>query len=397
MREEQREKLENQLREVLKKAIQNGEVSCGSFLVKKDGEEICCFQEGYADRENLVKLERDHIFRLYSMTKPITAAAVMALVEEGKLDLSEPVSAYLLGFCGQTVEKDGNIVPVQKEMRILHLLSMTSGLVYDGSSLAGQGTSRLIQEVIDRMDGEYPIGTVEFANRLGCVPLEFDPGTSWHYGTSADVLGALVEVVSGQSFGSYLRERFFEPMGMKDTGFFVPEEKQHRLVKVYQREEKGDMSLYLENHLGISNSMKRPPAFESGGAGLVSTLDDYARFTQMLLQKGRWEEKQILRPYTVDYLTSSRLCCEGQRKAFEQWVGLEGHSYGNLMRVLEYPGQAALMGTKGEYGWDGWLGPYFSNHPDQNMSILLMIQMTNTGTGPLLRKLKNIVTSTLVD
>ena len=264
MREEQREKLENQLREVLKKAIQNGEVSCGSFLVKKDGEEICCFQEGYADRENLVKLERDHIFRLYSMTKPITAAAVMALVEEGKLDLSEPVSAYLPGFCGQTVEKDGNIVPVQKEMRILHLLSMTSGLVYDGSSLAGQGTSRLIQEVIDRMDGEYPIGTVEFANRLGCVPLEFDPGTSWHYGTSADVLGALVEVVSGQSFGSYLRERFFEPMGMKDTGFFVPEEKQHRLVKVYQREEKGDMSLYLENHLGISNSMKRPPAFESG-------------------------------------------------------------------------------------------------------------------------------------
>lgn len=397
MREEKREKLENQLREVLKTAIKKGEVSCGSFLVKKDGEEICCFQEGYADRENLVKLERNHIFRLYSMTKPITAAAVMALAEEGKIDLSEPVSAYLSGFCGQTVEKDGRIVPVQKEMRILHLLSMTSGLVYDGSSFAGQGTSRLFQEVIDRMDGEYPIGTVEFANRLGRVPLEFEPGTSWHYGTSADVLGALVEVVSGQSFGDYLRERFFDPMGMKDTGFFVPEEKQHRLVKVYQREEKGEMSLYLENHLGISNSMKRPPAFESGGAGLVSTLDDYARFAQMLLQKGRWEEKQILRPYTVDYLTSSRLYCEGQRKAFEQWVGLEGHSYGNLMRVLEYPGQAALMGTKGEYGWDGWLGPYFSNHPDQNMSILLMIQMTNTGTGPLLRKLKNIVTSTLVD
>lgn len=397
MREEKREKLENQLREVLKTAIKKGEVSCGSFLVKKDGEEICCFQEGYADRENLVKLERNHIFRLYSMTKPITAAAVMALAEEGKIDLSEPVSAYLSGFCGQTVEKDGRIVPVQKEMRILHLLSMTSGLVYDGSSFAGQGTSRLFQEVIGRMDGEYPIGTVEFANRLGRVPLEFESGTSWHYGTSADVLGALVEVVSGQSFGDYLRERFFDPMGMKDTGFFVPEEKQHRLVKVYQREEKGEMSLYLENHLGISNSMKRPPAFESGGAGLVSTLDDYARFAQMLLQKGRWEEKQILRPYTVDYLTSSRLYCEGQRKAFEQWVGLEGHSYGNLMRVLEYPGQAALMGTKGEYGWDGWLGPYFSNHPDQNMSILLMIQMTNTGTGPLLRKLKNIVTSTLVD
>lgn len=397
MREEKREKLENQLREVLKTAIKKGEVSCGSFLVKKDGEEICCFQEGYADRENLVKLERNHIFRLYSMTKPITAAAVMALAEEGKIDLSEPVSAYLSGFCGQTVEKDGRIVPVQKEMRILHLLSMTSGLVYDGSSFAGKGTSRLFQEVIDRMDGEYPIGTVEFANRLGRVPLEFESGTSWHYGTSADVLGALVEVVSGQSFGDYLRERFFDPMGMKDTGFFVPEEKQHRLVKVYQREEKGEMSLYLENHLGISNSMKRPPAFESGGAGLVSTLDDYARFAQMLLQKGRWEEKQILRPYTVDYLTSSRLYCEGQRKAFEQWVGLEGHSYGNLMRVLEYPGQAALMGTKGEYGWDGWLGPYFSNHPDQNMSILLMIQMTNTGTGPLLRKLKNIVTSTLVD
>lgn len=386
--------LQSRLQDILHQSVERGELAGANVLVRKDDEEICYIQDGYADRENQKKIERDSIFRLYSMTKPITGAAVMSLVEKGLLDLETPVSWYLSGFVGQTVEKDGAVVPVQREVSVMQLLSMTSGLVYDGSTLAGQGTAQLFDELVSRMDGENPMTTMDFCNRLGRVPLAFEPGTDWCYGTSADVLGAVVEAVSGKSFGEYLKETFFEPLGMKDTAFYVPEEKQSRLVKVYARDGQGSMSLYSYSRLGISNSMKKAPAFESGGAGLVSTIDDYSCFAKMLLQNGEWNGRQILKPYTVQYFASARLN-PVQRQSLEEW-GRMGYSYGNLMRVMREPARANLISTVGEYGWDGWLGPYFANFPEQNMTILLMMQMTNAGTTPLTRKLQNVIVSSLV-
>ncbi|MDO4295147.1 MAG: serine hydrolase domain-containing protein [bacterium] len=383
-----------ELREVLYLAMSGEEIAGANLLVLKEGKEICYLEAGYANREEEIPIRRDSIFRLYSMTKPITAAAVLSLVEKGKLDLNEPVSKYLSGFRAQKKIENGSLLPVEREMRLVHLLSMTSGLVYDGATEPERETGKLFAEILERMDGERPMSTQEFANRLGGIPLAFEPGSSWKYGTSADVLGAVVELVSGMSLPDYLNQTFFEPLEMKDTGFFVPEEKQKRLVKAYKKDEKGGLSLYTGSHLGIQNEMKHLPAFASGGAGLVSTIDDYAAFASMLQQGGSWQGKRILRPRTVEFLTSARLNAV-QKAAFGNWVGLEGFSYGNLMRVMQDCGQACLLGTEGEYGWDGWMGAYFSNHPKEKVSFLFLMNMPNAGTTSLVRKLKNIVISSL--
>jgi CubicO group peptidase (beta-lactamase class C family) len=229
-------------------------------------------------------------------------------------------------------------------------------------------------------------------NRLGKGALAFQPGTSWQYGTSADVLGAIIEVVSGQRFGEFLKKEIFEPLGMKDTGFWLPVEKRNRLAKTYADDGKGELELYTGNHLGIVHQMDRDPAFESGGAGLVSTIDDYSKFAKMLMNKGNLDGIQILKPKTVNYLTTATLNA-AQQKGFDTWLTLCGHSYGNLMRVMTDCSKAGDLGSPLEYGWDGWLGAYFNNCPDEDLTILFMMQKTNAGTTTLTRKLRNIILS----
>jgi CubicO group peptidase (beta-lactamase class C family) len=181
---------------------------------------------------------------------------------------------------------------------------------------------------------------------------------------------------------------------MHDTGFWVPQEKRNRLATAYEMTNKNDPFPYEGNHLGIINAMDRQPAFESGGAGLVSTIDDYARFAQMLMNRGSLDNVQILKPKTVDYLTSSTLQAE-QQENFDLWHTLSGHSYGNLMRVMTDHRQAGLLGSNGEYGWDGWLGAYFCNCPKDNLTILIMMQKKDAGTTSLTRKLRNTVYASL--
>jgi len=381
----------NQIKEVLHTGIKNGDVAGANMLVIKDGQESFYHQDGLADIASNRPIKRDTLFRLYSMTKPITAAAVMILLEGGQIDLFDPVCQYIPGFIGQKVDAYGHLIPVMRDATIKDLLSMTSGLVYpNDENLAGEATLELFQEIDQKLLGEKPLNTLEIANRLGQCPLSFQPGASWQYGTSADVLGAIIEVVSGQSFGKFLEENIFEPLGMHDTGFWVPQEKRNRLATAYEMTNKNDPFPYEGNHLGIINAMDRQPAFESGGAGLVSTIDDYARFAQMLMNRGSLDNVQILKPKTVDYLTSSTLQAE-QQENFDLWHTLSGHSYGNLMRVMTDHRQAGLLGSNGEYGWDGWLGAYFCNCPKDNLTILIMMQKKDAGTTSLTRKLRNTV------
>lgn len=381
----------NQIKEVLHTGIKNSDVAGANMLVIKDGQESFYHQDGLADIASNRPIKRDTLFRLYSMTKPITAAAVMILLEGGQIDLFDPVCQYIPGFIGQKVDAYGHLIPVIRDVTIKDLLSMTSGLVYpNDENLAGQATLELFQEIDQKLLGEKPLNTLEIANRLGQCPLSFQPGASWQYGTSADVLGAIIEVVSGQSFGKFLEENIFEPLGMHDTGFWVPQEKRNRLATAYEMTNKNDQFPYEGNHLGIISAMDRQPAFESGGAGLVSTIDDYARFAQMLMNRGSLDNVQILKPKTVDYLTSSTLQAE-QQENFDLWHTLSGHSYGNLMRVMTDHRQAGLLGSNGEYGWDGWLGAYFCNCPKDNLTILIMMQKKDAGTTSLTRKLRNTV------
>ena len=387
--------IKQRLQQVMDSAVQKGEVPGCTLLVRKAGKEEVYLESGYADVEEKIPVRRDGIYRLYSMTKPITGAAMMILVERGIVDLADPVSKYLPGFKKQTVcTKDGTTEKAWREVTVQDLLCMTSGQTYGGEDENGIKTSELIQEVVEGLDKKEGgnITTVEFANGLGKVPLHYQPGKSWSYGTSADVIGAVIETASGMRCGEFLKKEIFEPLGMKDTGFFVPKEKRERFVKAYECNEGKAPVLYLGNNLGIQNTMEFAPAYEYGGAGLVSTIDDYAKFAQMLLNKGTYEGKEILRAKTVEFFTR-RVLDDAQQKGFEEWIGLEGFTYGNLMRIMKEPGRAVTLGGKGEYGWDGWLGCYFSNAPEENMTILMMTQKKDAGTFSMTRKLRNVIYS----
>ncbi|MDF2610698.1 MAG: beta-lactamase [Lachnospiraceae bacterium] len=382
----------NQMKNVIRDGIEKNEIAGGNLLILKGGEEIFYHEDGLADRENGLPINRESIFRMYSLSKPITATAVMILLERGLIDLYEPVSKYLPGFKNQMVVAGDSLVPVEREMILKDLLSMTSGLVYGGEHRAGQDTLALFQEIDKRLLGESPMSTVEAMNKLGECALAFQPGSYWEYGTSADVLGAIVEVVSGKRFGEFLKDEIFKPLNMVDTGFWLPEEKRSRLAKTYKDDGKGGLELYMGNNLGIIHQMDRNPAFESGGAGLVSTIDDYAKFAKMLMKEGNLEGVQILRPQTVKHLTTATLN-SAQQKGFDLWLTLCGHSYGNLMRVMTDCSNAGIIGSLGEYGWDGWLGAYFCNCPKDDLTILFMMQKTDAGTTTLTRKLRNVILS----
>ncbi|KGE17081.1 serine hydrolase domain-containing protein [Paenibacillus wynnii] len=384
----------NQLKKTLQESIDNKEIAGANFMVIKDGKEEFYHQDGLADMESGRPIARDSIFRLYSMTKPITATSVMMLLERGDIDLFDPVSGYIPGFKNQLVEKNGELMPVSREVNIHDLLNMTSGLVYGGTDKAGQHTEALFQEMGSRLYGKNSMSTLEFANRLGEGPLSFEPGSYWQYGTSADVLGAIVEAVSGKRYGEFLEKEIFAPLQMKDTGFWLPEEKRNRLAKIYQDDGVGGLKLYEESHLGIGCQMDREPKYESGGAGLASTIDDAAKFTTMLMNQGSLNGVSLLKPRTVQYMTSAALT-NWQQEGFDTWHTLRGHSYGNQMRIMTDTGKAGIIGGQGEYGWDGWLGAYFSNSPQDGLTILFMIQKKDAGTMSITRKLRNIVFSTL--
>ena len=231
------------------------------------------------------------------------------------------------------------------------------------------------------------MSTVELCDRMGRLPLAFHPGEHFRYSTCADVLGAVVEVASGRPFARFLEEEIFRPLGMKDTAFWVPPEKRERFAQAYTNP--GELRPYRQTHLEIGD-YDREPAFASGGAGLVSTLDDYAAFAAMLLAEGRCPGGRLLQPETVRFLTAPQL---GPQPLQDMWNSLDGFSYGKLMRIMRDPGRYPGLSRMDEYGWDGWLGTYFANFPREEMTLLMMTQRTDHGTGPLTRKLRNLLLS----
>lgn len=382
------------LQAVLDDAVSVGEIAGGDLLVLKDGVELLYTQTGYADRETGRGFSRDTVCRIYSMTKPVTAVAAMILVERGLLDLGQSVGDILPSFQNMQVWENGKKVPARRNILVKDLLSMTSGLSYPGMDGSGQEVAAVFEEVDRRLYSDDPMTTMELMQRLGECALAFHPGDKWMYGTSADVLGGVIEQVSGMSFGSFLQKELFDPLGMKDTGFYVPKQKQDRLATVYESAPEG-MRPYVTNNLGIAYTMHRPPAFESGGAGLVSTIDDYAAFARMLIGGGKVNGQRILSAKTVEFMTSSRLLPWQQESLWRSWESMYGYGYGSLMRIMEEPGMAVLNGWKGEYGWDGWLGTYFCNSPENGLTVLMFVQRKDAGTMPVTRKLRNVLSAHL--
>lgn len=383
----------NRLEEVLRESVENKEIAGANLCVMYQGKEIYYAQAGMADIAHNRPVKKDTIFRLYSMSKPVTAAAVMKLVEQGVIDLLDPVAKFIPEFANMTVVSGDTQQPANRQITIKDCMNMTSGLTYGGDDPAAKDVEKLCTEIIDRLYSEHPMTTLEFAKKLAGCRIAFQPGTEWRYGTSADLLGAVVEVASGMRFSEYLQKEFFGPLGMTDTGFSVPADKRDRLAVIYETTPDGLIEFH-ENHLGICNHMDADILFESGGAGLVSTIQDYQKFTQMLLNNGTYNGKEYLAPKTVAYLTGCTLLPH-QQAYMEGWDNLPGFSYGNLMRVMVDPSLAVINGSAGEYGWDGWLGPYFSNMPEHNCTFLMMVQKRDAGTFTLTRKLRNVLAAAL--
>ena len=378
------------LQAVLDRAVDAGEIAGANLLVLHHGEELLYAQSGFADKEKGRPYTRDTIARLYSMSKPVTAAAAMILLQRGQLDLEQSLGELFPSSRGSMVRENGKKVPAHRDIVVGDLLNMTSGLAYPGEDAAGQEAARVFEALDSRLYGDNPMSTMELTDRLGTCGLAFHPGDQWMYGTSADILGAVIEKVSGQRFGAFLEENLFVPLGMVDTGFYVPPEKQHRLAQVYQQGSP-DMTLYETNNLGICYTQHRAPAFESGGAGLVSTADDYAKFAAMLIRGG----DGILSPAAVEHMTKSRLLPWQQESLWRSWEGMAGYGYGSLMRILEEPGMAKILGWQGEYGWDGWLGCYFCNSPENGVSIVMTCQRRDAGTLSVTRKVRNVLSAML--
>ncbi len=351
----------------LSEFVSSGKIAgCAARIMRND--EVCFEGSfGYANIEKKVKMSSDDtIFPIASMSKVVTVAGIMQLYEEGRFKLWDPVSEYLPGFKNPKIaaeKPDGTyeITEAKGEVTMRQLFTMTSGVPYGGNDTAA-ARIRMEKEAEYRNEGKGMPGTVEYCNLVGQLPLAFEPGAKWMYGFSIDVLGAVIEVLSGKTLGKYLKEKIFDPLGMCDTGFFVPAEKQSRIATLYQI------------HEGMKPA-NRPypmvkPAFESGGGGLFSTVKDYSRFAQMLLHGGTLDGCRILGRKTIDLISTDHLT--PQQQATHNWDTQRGYGYGLGVRVMTNPEIADINGSAGEWGWDGAFGNWFCVDPKENLTCVYL-------------------------
>ena len=364
-------------RQLLEQHVQAGYAAGISAQVIRHGETIFATQVGLADKEKGTPLTSDTIFRFYSMTKPMTAALLLMLYEQGRLQLHDPVSDYLPGFANSMVyEKnpDGTyqIVPAKRPITIRHLLTMTSGLTYHGDeSPTSQGIGKILQEAITRAATDPEAArTVPIINRMGQVPMAFHPGEQWRYGFSLDVIGAVIEVICGKRLSTVMQEMIFEPLGMKDSGFCVAPEKIHRLATLYAVGNDGQLHVDTKGLLATDPTVL--PTFEQGGAGLFSTRSDYARFARLLLGFGELEGTRLLSRKTVELMRADHLTAE--QKTYYNWDSQRGYSYGLGVRTLVSPAAGGSNGSVGEFGWDGAAGTWFGVDPAEDLVAIYLVQ-----------------------
>ncbi|MBI4909105.1 MAG: beta-lactamase family protein [Acidobacteria bacterium] len=352
----------------MKAYIDRHEVAGTVTLIARRGRIVHLEAQGMADIEARKALTNDSIFRLASMTKPITSVAVMMLLEEGKFLLSDPVSRFIPEFKNSMVKvinppgssRQGfKLVPAANEITIRDLLSHSAGL-------AGP-TSVALQADLERFRAETPKGETiaQYTRRLAKLPLNFHPGTAWEYGPATNVLGYLVEVVSGMPLDRFFADRIFKPLGMTDTFFYVPDNKLDRLVTLY-RPEGGTL-----RPVAPARQQRGSNVFFSGAGGLSGTAEDYFRFCQMLLNRGSYNGARLLSPKSVQLMTANHIADH------PIWPDLAGYRFGLGFRVMTDLGQSGHLDSIGSYGWGGAHGTYFWIDPKEDMLGILMIQATS--------------------
>ncbi len=323
------------------------------WLVARDGRVVQHEAVGFADREGKKAMRPDTIFRIYSMSKPIASVAVLMLVEEQKIGLDDPVAKHIDELAEVKVLENGKEVAPRRPMTVRDLLRHTAGLTYGFFSFSRVDAKYLAANVLDN---ETNLETM--INKLSSIPLLYHPGERWHYSVSVDVLGRLVEVVSGRRFDRFLEERIFRPLDMVDSGFHVPPEKIDRFATCYGPAAKG--GLKIVDHPSTSR-FARPAKLHSGGGGLVSTARDYLRFAQMLLNGGRLEGKRLLQPGTVADMTRNHV--DESLMPLKLGSPMINTGFGLGVSVQVAVGETDSPGRLGEHGWSGaastnfWISP----------------------------------------
>jgi CubicO group peptidase (beta-lactamase class C family) len=374
----------NRLDTLIESQREKGALQGATILVEHKGKRV--YENHYEpDRE-------DSIYKIFSMTKPITAVAAMILYERGQLDLMSKVSDYLPAYADCKVVSADGIRKCQKPITVRDLMNMTSGIVYSGEFGEAE---RLMTKIYKEARAQSASGilksNVDICNKLAEAGVAFEPGEAFRYGHSADIMGGIIEVISGVKLSEFFKQEIFSPLNMEDTDFKIGEGKEFRQAVLYRRDKNGKV-VRAEEDVKRRLEMEAPsaaPWFEQGGSGLYSTANDYAHFAQMLLNRGSYHGKELIGRRTMEFMTSPQLTA--QQLATNDFESCIGYNYGNYFRILTDTAVGCSNGSVGEFGWDGKAGTYFFVDPTEEIIFIYMQQIEGGCDYSFIRGLKQIV------
>ena len=371
--------------EVMENAVKSGEEVGAAAVIVKDGEPVGEYACGYADVNNKKPMKTDTICRMFSCSKISTAIAAMICLERGLIAMEDELCRFIPEFDHSEYYSNGKMIPCSRRIKIADLLNMTSGIAYPCDEKGAEAINTVWYELDKSYRDGNMLSTMEFAKRAAACPLLFDVGEKWMYGSSADIMGAVIEAASGMEYRDFLKKYIFDPLGMNDTDFFVPKEKRDRLAKLYECAGK-EPKEFTGTNLAIFD-FEEKPNFQSGGAGLFSTAEDYAKLGAALSTDGRG----IISRKTVDFLSVNSLS-DKQRESFV-WDSCKGCGYANFMRIVENRNNAGMIVSDSSFCWDGWTGTYLMMDPKEKLLISLTLQRTGAGTTRLAKALINAAES----
>ena len=385
---------------ITEKYLQPGRMPCAQVLIARHGEIVHEFVGGRRDVARDLASGADTIFRIYSMTKPITSVAFMMLVEEGKVALDDPVHRFIpewatLGVFSAGITGGFLTKPPARPMQMVDLLRHTSGLTYGFQN-------RTNVDAAYRKAGVGEIGSTlpldAMIEVLAALPLEFSPGEAWNYSVSTDVLGYLVGKIAGMPFEQFLQQRIFTPLGMTDTGFQVREGQGARLAACYNATPKGGLDLQDD---ATTSPYLQPPSFVSGGGGLVSTAADYMKFCKMLLGRGEAGGQRFIAPKTLDLMTANHLpdgkdLTQLSRSLFSEATNA-GVGFGLGFAVVQDAPRTLVPCSDGEFYWGGAASTAFWVDPAEDLSVVFMTQVLPSSAYPIRRELRTLVYSALIE
>ena len=399
------DRLENHLKQ---RYVDAGRFPGTQLLIYRRGKVVHSTVQGFADVERKAPVKEDTIFRIYSMTKPLTSVAFMMLVEEGRVALDEPVHKYIPEWRNLGVFVAGThpafLTRRRRADAVVDLLRHTSGLTYgfqQRTNVDAAYRENKIGEVIKA-------GTLQtMIEELAKMPLEFSPGEAWNYSVATDVVGYLVGMISGKPFEQFLKERILDPLGMNDTDFFVPEDKAHRFAACYRRSaRRHDVRRRAQGQLTLqddpaTSSFLEPPSFMSGGGGLCSTAADYLRFCRMLLNGGELGGVRLLGPKTLELMTSNHLPGGDDLPAMSRSLfseaAYDGIGFGLGFAVTMNPAQTLIAGSPGEFNWGGAATTSFFIDPAEELIMIFMTQLLPSSAYPMRRELRTMVYAAITD